>query len=55
MVYLKDRRKNPIYEWILTHKKAYEFLKIITPFLKYKRPQAELAIKFQQRLLKTTR
>lgn len=55
IVYLKDRRSNPIYEWMLTHKKAYEFIKKVLPFLKYKKPQAELAIRFQERLSKTTR
>ena len=48
----KDR-KNPIYIWTITHRKAEQFLKDILPFLKYKRPQAELALRLQQRLYKT--
>jgi hypothetical protein len=39
------------YTWNLTNKKAYEFIKILTPFLKYKKPQAELAIKFYEERL----
>ena len=38
--------------WIVTNFKAYEFIKLITPYLKYKKPQAELAIKFyEERIL----
>ena len=38
--------------WIVTNFKAYEFIKLITPLLKYKKPQAELAIKFyEERIL----
>jgi hypothetical protein len=36
------------YQWMCSDKKAYEVLKEITPFLKYKKPQAELAIKFYE-------
>lgn len=50
-IYLKEKwKKSEVYEWMTTHKKAEEFLKKITPFLKYKRPQAELALKFQERI-----
>lgn len=38
---------NPMWHWILGARKAAEFLKLILPYLKLKRPQAELAIKFQ--------
>jgi len=38
--------------WIMTNHKAYEFIKLIAPHLKYKKPQAELAIKFyEERIL----
>src|SRR3990167_3559029 len=52
MVYLKnkgDKSDNWIYEWRVTEVKAYQFLKTLLPFLKYKKKQAELAIQFQQR------
>ena len=49
MVYLKNKTSNWIYEWRVTEVKAYNFLKELLPFLKYKRKQAELAIQFQQR------
>lgn len=35
--------------WDLSTKQASEFLKMILPYLKLKKPQAELAIKFQSR------
>jgi len=38
---------NPMWHWILGARKAADFLKLILPYLKLKRPQAELAIKFQ--------
>ena len=50
----KDR-KNPTYEWVITHRKAEKFLKDILPFLKYKKPQAILALNLQQRLYKTNK
>ena len=38
--------------WIVSNFKAYEFIKLLTPYLKYKKPQAELAIKFyEERIL----
>lgn len=38
--------------WIVTNFKAYEFIKLLMPYLKYKKPQAELAIKFyEERIL----
>ena len=39
-----------IYQWRIQDKKAYEFLKLIFPFLLVKKSQAELAIRFQERL-----
>lgn len=54
-VYLKKRlefekHKHDVYNWLLSHKAAYLFLKEILPFLKYKKEQAQLAIRFQERL-----
>ena len=37
----------PIWEWRLERGKARDFLELILPYLHLKRPQAELAIKFQ--------
>ena len=49
-------RNNPnhrlAYQWFSTTKTAYKFLKLILPYLKVKRRQAELAIKFQERKTK---
>lgn len=36
------------YRWWLSSNKAVEFLKMVLPYLNLKRPQAELAIKFQE-------
>jgi hypothetical protein len=38
------------YAWQLDHKKCSEFLKKILPFLVYKKPQAELLIRYCSRL-----
>lgn len=38
------------HEWIVNHNKAKEFLKSILPFLTIKKRQAELAIRFQERV-----
>ncbi|KKM14379.1 hypothetical protein LCGC14_1706750 [marine sediment metagenome] len=35
------------WQWCISSKKAFEFLKAIVPFLRLKRPEAELAIEFQ--------
>ncbi len=51
-IFLKNKSKDGkdwIYEWRITEVKAFNFLKEILPFLKYKKKQAELAIMFQQR------
>lgn len=45
-VYLVSRDGS--YIWAISDYKAYEFTKIIFPFLRYKKPQAELAIKFYE-------
>jgi len=38
------------HEWVISHQKASAFLKQILPFLIYKKPQAEIAIRFQDRI-----
>lgn len=49
-VYLKNKQKdNWIYEWRITDRMAYLFLKEVEPFLRVKREQARLAIRFQER------
>lgn len=39
-------KRDNSYYWIASNRKAYEILKRIIPHLKYKKPQAELAISF---------
>lgn len=39
----------PIWEWSLETKQAGEFLKLVLPYLRIKRPEAELALQFQAR------
>ena len=41
------KRDNSFY-WIASNKEAYTILKKIVPYLKYKKPQAELAIEFYE-------
>ena len=36
--------------WKASGRDTYEFLKVVLPYLKVKRPQAELGIKFQERI-----
>ena len=49
----KETHSNPLHKdcwkWELHAKKSYVFLKAILPYLQIKRPQAELAIRFQNR------
>lgn len=40
-------KKLPVYRWEIRTKKAAEFLKRLVPFLRIKKAQAELAIRFQ--------
>jgi len=51
VVYLQRKHNDTtwIYVWIVTDIKAFDFLKKVLPFMIYKKPQAELAIRFQQR------
>jgi hypothetical protein len=43
-IYLVKRDNS--YSWIVSNKVAHNFLKNIIPFLKYKKPQAELGLQF---------
>jgi len=50
-VYNKPRAKathSKCYQWEIYSRQAGEFLNLIFPYLSLKRPQAELAIKFQE-------
>jgi hypothetical protein len=38
---------NPMWHWIIVARQASEFLKLIKSYLKLKKPEADLAIKFQ--------
>lgn len=52
MIYLKNKKLDSsdwIYEWRVSEQRAYEFLKKISPFLKVKREQADLLVRFQER------
>lgn len=49
--YIHNVKRDNSYMWQITTKKAYYFLKQIEPFLKYKRPQARLAIRYYERFL----
>lgn len=50
--YIYTRRDKPIwrivYRWSVNSKKALDFLETIIPYLKIKKPQAEIAIQFQK-------
>ena len=39
-------KRDGSYMWVATNKVAYTILKRITPYLKYKKPQAEIALRF---------
>jgi len=39
---------NPMWHWIIVARQAYAFLELIVPYLRLKRPEAELAITFQK-------
>jgi len=40
--------QKPYWCWMVTANKALEVLKLVHPYLRLKRPQAEIAIKFQE-------
>lgn len=46
--HLHNVKRDNSYYWIVSNKNAHTFLKEITPYLKYKKPQAELAIEFYE-------
>ena len=52
-VYLVKRDGS--YIWAISDYKGYEFIKIISPYLRYKKPQAELAIKFYEERIMNSR
>lgn len=43
------------YVWAVSDYKGYDFLKTLVPFLHYKKPQAELAIKFYEERIMDSR
>ena len=55
IVLKSDKRLRPCYQWQIGYGKAAEFLKLILPYLQLKRPQAEIAIKFQASIGGSTR
>jgi hypothetical protein len=46
--HLHQIKRDNSYFWIISNKEAYLFLKEITPYLKYKKPQAEVALDFYE-------
>ena len=44
---LEDSNHKPSWVWRLTANKALRFLNLVYPYLRLKKPQADLAIKFQ--------
>lgn len=46
-----DSKNHQVYKWNTSSRKSYEFLKTICPYLKIKKPQAELGIKYQERVM----
>lgn len=52
-VYLVKR--DGTFFWTITHQNAIRFLKEIYPHLRYKKPQAKVAIEFYERMPKRTR
>ncbi len=47
MYHSVNNANNPMWHWIIAARKAAAFLGLVKPYLRLKRPQAELAIKFQ--------
>lgn len=46
--HLHQVKRDDSYYWIVSNRQAYTILKQVNPYLKYKKPQAELAIKFYE-------
>lgn len=44
----KTTKERVAYRWAVTNQKALQFLLVVTPYLKIKKPQAEIAIQFQK-------
>lgn len=44
----KNSNRQPCYEWRVSERQAGEFLKILSPFLRQKLPQARLALNFRK-------
>ena len=57
VIKLKRASENhkPCWQWEIGYKKAGDFLRLILPYLHLKKPQAELAIKFQEAKGRSTR
>ncbi len=45
----KTQINTPIWQWRISSAQASEFLELILPFLKLKKPQTEIAIQFQRK------
>ena len=41
-----EKKWKPVYHWVVTSMQALEVLKLVYPYLRLKKPQAEIAIKF---------
>ena len=48
----KNKNWKPSWRWAVVANEALEFLRLIYPYLRLKKPQAEVAIKFQERRFK---
>jgi hypothetical protein len=44
----KSKNTRTSYQWVISTSQAYDFLKLVLPYLMIKRPQAEVAIVFHQ-------
>ena len=51
----KIEKNKQAWQWMLTCRKARDFIVLVMPYLQIKRPQAELAIQFQNRKNKSPR
>lgn len=53
--YSKNPKWKNHWEWSVAGKRALDFLKLIYPYLRLKKPQAEIAIKFQEEKINRVR
>lgn len=53
--YIHKVRRDGSYFWIVTGQAAFKVLERITPYLKYKKPQALLAVEFYKGKIKRTK